>query len=77
MSYEDCLKRASMELESARNIIRDEIRNYPTPVSGCDAQYNHLIGTRNAISAALETIKTPAFVATPRTLEPGAGVESR
>ena len=77
MTYEECLEKASAELAMARELIQDEIRSYPTPVSGCDAQYNHLIGTRNAITAALEAIRTPSFVATPRTLEPGAGVESR
>lgn len=77
MSYETALRRASDELETARELISEELRGYPTPVSGCDAQYNHLIGTRNAITAALEAIRTPPFVATPRSPSPGAGVESR
>ena len=77
MSYADHLIRAASELEAARNLIQDEIREYPTPISGCDAQYNHLIGLRNSVTAALDALSAPAFVATPRTLEPGAGVESR
>ena len=77
MTYQECLERAAAELETARNQISDELRSYPTPISGCDAQYNHLIGVRNAVAQALETLRTPPFVATPRTPSPGTGIESR
>lgn len=77
MSYQRCLEHAAAELETARNLIGDELRAYPTPISGCDAQYNHLIGVRNAITQALDALRTPPFVATPRTPSPGVGVESR
>ena len=77
MSYQKCLDHAAAELDMARNLISDELRAYPTPISGCDAQYNHLIGVRNAVTEALEALKTPHFVATPRTPSPGVGVESR
>ncbi len=30
-------------LATARDALDAEIRDYPTPVSGCDAQYNHLL----------------------------------
>ena len=77
MSYDDCLTVARAELTLARNLIQDEIRAYPTPISGCDAQYNHLIGLRGSVSDALRALEAPRFVATPRTPEPGVGVESR
>lgn len=77
MTYQDNLATAAAELRAAKNLIQDELRDYPTPVSGCDAQYNHLVGMRNAVSLALEALNEPTFVATPRTLSPGAGVESR
>ena len=77
MGYQECLTVAAAELIAARNLIQDEIRAYPTPISGCDAQYNHLIGLRGAISDAISAIETPNFVATPRTPDPRAGVESR
>ena len=77
MTYQKCLDHAAAELEMARNQINDELRAYPTPISGCDAQYIHLIGVRNAITEALEALRTPQFVATPRTPSPGVGVESR
>ena len=77
MSYQHHLQNAAVDLRLAREQISDELREYPTPVSGCDAQYNHLIGLRNAIGMALEVLDTPPFVATPRTPAPEAGVESR
>ena len=77
MTAEDCLIVARAELRMAQQIIQDEIRDYPTPISGCDAQFNHLIGLRGSISDALRMLAEPHFVATPRTPFPRAGVESR
>lgn len=77
MTPNDCLMIARSELEKARAFIQGEIRDYPTPISGCDAQFNHLIGLRGSINDALRALEGPRFVATPRTLEPTAGVESR
>lgn len=77
MTYQDHLAKAAEELRAAKNEILDEIRDYPTPISGCDAQFNHLVGLRNAVSIALEALNEPPFVATPRTLSRGDGVESR
>ena len=39
MSHEDHLAAARTELRKARRSVRDDIREYPVPVSGCDAQY--------------------------------------
>lgn len=77
MSHEDCLTIARAELKLARQILQDEIRDYPTPISGCDAQFNYLIGLRGSVSDALRALEAPRFVATPRTPTPSAGVESR
>lgn len=77
MSYSPHLTRATAELHAARDALQAEIQAYPTPISGCDAQYNHLIGLRGSIAEALSALAAPQFVATPRTPEPGAGVESR
>ena len=77
MTSEDCLTVARAELRIARQLIQDEIRDYPTPISGCDAQFNYLIGLRGSISEALRALDGPRFVATPRTPSPMAGVESR
>ena len=77
MTYDQMLARAEADLRAARDLLSDELRAYPTPVSGCDAQYNFLLGQRGSISDALRTLAAPRFVATPRTPEPLAGVESR
>ena len=77
MDYEDCLTVARSELQMARQMLRDEIRDYPTPISGCDAQFNHLLGLRSSVTEALRALEAPRFVATPRSLEPATGVESR
>ena len=77
MSYQTQLDQARSSLCEARNLLQKEIQDYPTPVSGCDAQYNYLIGIRGSVSEALRAIEEPRFVATPRTPEPTAGVESR
>ncbi|MEM6761475.1 MAG: hypothetical protein AAF615_01235 [Pseudomonadota bacterium] len=77
MTYENHVENAIEELSAAKRLIQQELQSYPGPVSGCDAQYTHLIGLRGSIFAALKSLEAPRFVATPRTLEPGAGVESR
>ena len=75
--FEEGIDRAREALKTAQEALSAELRAYPTPVSGCDAQYNYLIGQRGAIGAALDALAEPAFVATPRAPEFGVGVESR
>lgn len=36
-------------LEAIRRPIQAEIGAYPMPITGCDAQYNHLLEKRDAI----------------------------
>ena len=40
-------------LESARNRIRQEIKDYPRPVAGCDQQFNYLLEERMRIAQEL------------------------
>ncbi|WP_298839482.1 hypothetical protein [uncultured Roseobacter sp.] len=77
MTVETSLCAARQALIGARAAIAEELRDYPTPVSGCDAQYNYLIGQRGSVNEALRVLEAPRFVATPRSPEPGAGIESR
>ena len=77
MTHDTCLQRTVLELEAARQLIEAEFRDYPTPLSGCAAQYSHLIGPRGSIIDALRSREALQFVASPRTQSPGAGVESR
>ena len=73
----DCVDAATTGLRRALTLLGGEIRSYPTPVAGCDEQYNHLLGERQKIIDALAALERPAFVPTPRTLVRGNGIESR
>lgn len=76
-TYADCLTVARAELITAQRMLAREIRSYPTPISGCDAQFNHLLADRARVSDALAQLDAVVFVPTPRTPTPNAGVESR
>jgi len=58
--------RARATLIDARTELDSEIRNYPTPISGCDAQYNHLLAERRRVHAALEALDADIHIPTPR-----------
>ena len=75
--YSDCLLAARTELATAHRLLCSEIRNYPTPISGCDAQFNHLLAERQRVTSALAQLDGDVFVPTPRTPMPSSGVESR
>ena len=77
MTPDTHLDTARIHLIAARAEICETLRSYPTPISGCDAQFTHLIGLRGAVVDALRALETLPFVATPCSLEPASGVESR
>ena len=77
MEYETCLAVALAELQAAQGSLNIEIADYPTPISGCDAQFNHLLGERQKVREALQSLEGEVFVPTPRAPTPNAGVESR
>ena len=58
--------RARSALLLARSELDDEIRTYPTPISGCDAQYNFLLAERRRVHAALEALDAEVHIPTPR-----------
>ena len=74
---DDCIALAAAELRAARRQLADEISTYPAPISGCDAQFNHLLAQRQRVANALAALATTPFVATPRQPSPEARVESR
>mgnify|MGYP007046922238 CR=1 FL=1 len=45
-------------LDALKAPIDVEIRNYPSPVAGCDAQFNHLIERRAEIAGELGRLET-------------------
>ena len=75
--YEIAIEAAMQELEQARAKLNAQISSYPSPISGCDAQFNRLLSDRTRISKALSALSSEPFVATPRVLTPGAVSESR
>ena len=77
LKYERKLEESVARLEEARHLLSSEIQSYPTPISGCDAQFNHLLSDRARISRAIRALQESPFVATPRKLEPEAVPESR
>jgi hypothetical protein len=62
----ECITLAKAELQVARQKIAAEISEYPTPVAGCDAQFNHLLAQRHKVNAALEALAADPHVPTPR-----------
>jgi hypothetical protein len=72
LDHADIVESATAELSRALSMLRDEIRGYPTPISGCDQQYIHLLSERRRIEEALKALRARPFVATPRMLEPDA-----
>ena len=71
-AYETALTHALSELYHARALLLDEIAEYPTPISGCDAQFNQLLSDRTRITKTIRALEEQPFVATPRMLEPVA-----
>ncbi|MDO6728974.1 hypothetical protein Q4577_03025 [Marinovum sp. 2_MG-2023] len=75
--YEECLIIARSELATARRRLNAEIALYPTPISGCDAQFNHLLAKRGNVQQALQSLDRVIFVPTPRSPTSHNMVESR
>ncbi len=60
------IETARRHLAMARDALDAEIRAYPTPVSGCDAQYNHLLAERRRAHEALRVLESEIHIPTPR-----------
>ncbi|GEM_PF-772930 len=76
-SYQAALNLALQELQSARNGLRNEIAEYPAPISGCDMQFNDLLSDRARITKAIQALESSPFIPTPRLLDLGARLERR
>jgi hypothetical protein len=57
----DAVERAVEEikrcLEEAKASIKAELRDYPQPITACDAQYNHLAEERRQVSRTLARLE--------------------
>ncbi len=75
--YVECLDIARQELKLAQAALRRDMAEYPTPIAGCDEQFNHLLDQIERVRNALAALDAPHFVPTPRKLTIGRGIESR
>ncbi|WP_170480767.1 hypothetical protein [Ruegeria arenilitoris] len=75
--YSECLMIARQELRLAQAALRRDMADYPTPIAGCDEQFNHLLDQSQRIRNALAALEAPQFVPTPRRLDIGMSIESR
>ncbi|MEM1047516.1 MAG: hypothetical protein AAGL24_15260 [Pseudomonadota bacterium] len=60
------LQAAKQSLVRARLAIESEIHNYPRPISGCDAQFNHLLADRKRTANALAALEEDLVIPTSR-----------
>src|SRR5205085_5447909 len=51
------LSKVRSHLERARRRISQEIREYPTPITACDAQFNHLLEEQAGVSEELRRVR--------------------
>lgn len=62
----DTIQAARQHLATACAELDAEIRSYPTPISGCDAQYNYLLAERRRAHEALQVLEADIHIPTPR-----------
>lgn len=67
-TFEASLSLAADQLKLAQTRLVSEIKNYPTPIAGCDAQFNHLLAQKVRVTAALAALAQLHFTPTPRQL---------
>ena len=77
LPYEEARAAAEAALAHAQQALAAEIAAYPTPIAGCDAQFNHLLAERRRLAEARAALTASIFVPTPRSPTPQAGIESR
>ena len=65
---EDYLQKARTALMQAHAQLARDIRHYPTPIAGCDDQFNSLLSQKKNAAAAIRMLETNNFVPTPRNL---------
>ncbi len=76
-NFDELRASAADALHMARVALDAQINTYPTPISGCDAQFTYLLAERRRLRNAVAALEADIFIPTPRTLTPGTGVESR
>ena len=64
----ECVTLAKAQLNVARAKLAGEITNYPTPIAGCDCQFNHLLAELSRVNAALAALEQPRHTPSPKQL---------
>ena len=72
-SLHPSLREARERLAQIKGDILVQIRNYPPPIPACDAQFNHLLERRDAITEELARFDRWAATLPPGA-EPAAGL---
>jgi hypothetical protein len=54
---EDDLSTRIASLEAEKQRLYEEIRNYPTPIAGCDQQFNYLLEQQAQVLADLNRLR--------------------
>ncbi len=49
-----------LRIESLRNSVVGELKNYPPPIPACDAHYNHLLELRQLLGQELTRLDSAA-----------------
>lgn len=70
-------ERARDALSEARAHLSRTISDYPTPIAGCDAQFNFLLAERRRVAGALAMLDSTPFIPTPRMPGPDREVDRR
>lgn len=53
-------REAEEQLDAERRRLYEEIRNYPTPIAGCDQQFNYLLEQHAQVIAELNRMRAAA-----------------
>lgn len=68
-SSNDSWQEIRVELEARRSAINAKISAYPAPITGCDAQFNHLTEQRTALNRELARLEAASADDTPGAAE--------
>ncbi len=49
-----------LRLEALKDTVAEEIRSYPSPISACDARFNHLLELRRSLPRELARLDLAA-----------------
>lgn len=69
MTEGDDLRDREAFLATEKQRLYQEIRNYPTPIAGCDQQFNYLLEQQAAVVAELRRIRASLAVEARETTE--------